>query len=125
MCQKYKILQEMHLKSVDYFKYISVIDIGLLWWLPTPSSADREKGDGTVYTWKDYADKAFEAILRTHSSISMIIDVNGFYGKGVINVEGGLTSTSKHQINIKSALLSILVARREVYSLWRKHIFQV
>ena len=61
--------------------------------------------------------QSFWTILRTHSSISMIIDVNGFYGKDVINVEGGLTWTSKHQINIKRALLSILVARREVYSL--------
>ena len=29
-CQKSKILQEMHLKSVDYFKYIAFIDMGLL-----------------------------------------------------------------------------------------------
>ena len=49
-CQKSKILQEMHLKSVDYSKYIAIIDMGLLWRLSTPSSAEREKGDETVYT---------------------------------------------------------------------------
>ena len=48
--QKSKILQEMHLKSVDYFKYIAIVDMGLLWRLSTPSSAEREKGDGTVCT---------------------------------------------------------------------------
>ena len=29
-CQKPKILQEMHLKSVDYSKYIAIVDMGLL-----------------------------------------------------------------------------------------------
>ena len=48
--QKSKMLQEMHLKSVDYSKYIAVIDMGLLWQLSTPSSAETEKGDETVYT---------------------------------------------------------------------------
>ena len=44
-CQKSKILQEMHLKSesVDYSKYIAIVDMGLLWRLSTLSSADREK----------------------------------------------------------------------------------
>ena len=35
----------MHLKSVFYSKYIATVDIGLLWRLSAPSSADREKGD--------------------------------------------------------------------------------
>ena len=63
-CQKSKILQEMHLKSVYYSKCIAVVDMALLWRLSTPSSAEREKDDGTVYTWIDYGDKVFEIILR-------------------------------------------------------------
>ena len=46
LLQKSKILQEMHLKSVYYSKYIVTVDIGLLWRLSAPSLADREKGDG-------------------------------------------------------------------------------
>ena len=53
----------MHLKSVDYSKYIAIVDMRL-WRLSTPHSTDRERGDGTVYTWKDYGDKVFETILR-------------------------------------------------------------
>ena len=53
----------MHLKCVYYSKYIAIADMGLLWRLSTSSSADREKGDGAVYIWKDYGDKVFETIL--------------------------------------------------------------
>ena len=49
----------MHLKSVDYSKYIEIVDMGLLWLLSAPSSADREKGDGAVYTWNYYGGKVF------------------------------------------------------------------
>ena len=62
--------------------------MGLLWRLSTPSSADREKGDGIVYTWKDYGDKVFETILRRHPSASMIIAVNDYYGNDITNVRG-------------------------------------
>ena len=48
-CQKPKILQELLLKSLDYSKYIAIVDMSLLWRLSTPSSFDRKKGDGTVY----------------------------------------------------------------------------
>ena len=71
----------MNLKGIDYSKYIEIVDMGLLWRLPTPSSADREKGDGTVYTWKDYRDKVFEILLRRHPSASMTIAVNDYYEK--------------------------------------------
>ena len=48
-CRKSKILQDMHLKSFYYSKYIAIVDMRILWRLSTPSSADREKGDDTVY----------------------------------------------------------------------------
>ena len=61
--------------------------MGLLWQLSTPFSAEREKCDGTVYTWKD-GDKVFETIHRMHPSASMITAVNYYYGNDVINVKG-------------------------------------
>ena len=78
-CQKSKILQEMHLKSVYYAKYIATVDMGLLWRLSAPSSADSKKNDGRVCTWKDYGDIVFEIILIRHLSASMIIAVNDYY----------------------------------------------
>ena len=83
----------MHLKSVDYSKYIGIADMGLLRRLPTPSLADKEKDDGIVYTLKDYGDKVFETILRRHLSASMIIAANDYYGNNVINGKG-----RKHQM---------------------------
>ena len=54
-----------------------------------PTSADREKGDGTVYTWKYYGDKVFEITLRSHRSAFIIIAVNDYCGNDVINVKDG------------------------------------
>ena len=88
-CQKSKILQEMHLKSLDYSKYIAIADMGLLSRLSTLSSAIRGKDDGSVSTWKDYGNKVFETILRRHPSASMIMDGNNYYGNDLVNVKGG------------------------------------
>ena len=63
--------------------------MGLLWQLSAASSADREKGDGTVYTWKDYGDRILEIILTKHPSASMIIAVNDYDGNVVIKVKYG------------------------------------
>ena len=57
--------------------------------MSAPSSADREKRDGIVYTWKDYGDKVFEITLTRHPSASMIIAVNDYYENDVINVKDG------------------------------------
>ena len=78
----------MRLKSADYCKYIAILDMGLLWRLSAPSTADREKDDVTVYTWKDYEIKVFETILRRHPSASMIIAVNGCYKNDAVNIKG-------------------------------------
>ena len=80
MSKKSKILQKMHLKSVDYSKYITVVDMGLLWRLSTPSPADRGKGNRIVYTWKNYRDKVFGTILKRHTSVSMGLAINDYYG---------------------------------------------
>ena len=88
-CQKSKILQEMHLKSLDYSKYIAIAVMELLSRLSTLTSAIRGKDDGSVSTWKDYGNKVFETILRRHPSASMIMDGNNYYGNDLVNVKGG------------------------------------
>ena len=54
----------------------------LLWRLSTPSQADRGKGDQIVYTWKNYGDKVFGTILKRHTSVSMGLAINDYYGNG-------------------------------------------
>ena len=79
----------MHLKSLDYSKYIAIADMELLSRLPTLTSAIRGKDDGSVSTWNDYGNKVFETILRRHPSASMIMDGNNYYGNDLVNVKGG------------------------------------
>ena len=65
-CQKSKLIQAMELNPVSIRNYISIVHMGLIWRLATPSIADRDKNDGTFYSWKDYADKVFNLILSRH-----------------------------------------------------------
>ena len=58
----------MHLKSLDYSKYIAIAVMELLSRLSTLTSAIRGKDDGSVSTWKDYGKKVFETILKRHPS---------------------------------------------------------
>ena len=102
--QKSKIL---HWKSVNYYNYIAILDVELLWRLSTPSSINSNprygiivatvntifswqiKSEGIVYTWKNYGDKFSEIILRKHCSASITIAVNDYFGNDVTNVKGG------------------------------------
>ena len=60
------VRKAMKSKLVDKFclveetsldKYITVVDMGFIWRLSTPSHEDREKQDGQSFTWGDYAKK--------------------------------------------------------------------
>ena len=42
-CQKSKLIQAMELNPVSIHNYISIVDMGLIWRLVTPSIADRDK----------------------------------------------------------------------------------
>ena len=53
--------------------------MGFFWRLCVPSSEDREKGDETKYTWRDYAIKIFSTITNQHSTATTIIFVNDPY----------------------------------------------
>ena len=79
----------MELNPVSIRNYISIVDMGLIWRLATPSIADRDKNDGTCYIWKDYADKVFNLILSRHPNATTIIAVNDYYGSDVLNTKEG------------------------------------
>ena len=53
--------------------------MGLIWRLTTPSIEDREKGDGTTYTWGDYAEKLAHLVLKRHAHAEQSICANDSY----------------------------------------------
>ena len=61
--------------------HISLVDMGLIWRLATPTPIDREerKRDGVDYSWNDYLDKICTTILSRHADANLIILVNDKY----------------------------------------------
>lgn len=57
----------------------SIVDMGLIWHLAAPTTEDREKGDGSKYTWGDYGEKVFNLILARHKHADQIICINDAY----------------------------------------------
>ena len=56
---------ELHETSLDGVSYISIIDMGFIWRLATPSTTDRESAGGEL-TWGNYATKIFKMIIQRH-----------------------------------------------------------
>ncbi len=76
--QKSKLLQKLTLQPIDVQSYTALVDMGMIWRLASPTAEDKEKGDGSPYTWGDYTNKIASMILARHvhailpSSASMI-----------------------------------------------------
>eukprot|EP00112_Aurelia_sp_Birch-Aquarium-sp1_P018096 Seg4270.2 transcript_id=Seg4270.2/GoldUCD/mRNA.D3Y31 product="hypothetical protein" protein_id=Seg4270.2/GoldUCD/D3Y31 len=80
--QKSKLLEMLHFVPLSQSRLkdsLALIDMGFMWRLSTPTSEDREKGDESVFTWKDYATKMFFLITSRHPTASTIILVNDPY----------------------------------------------
>lgn len=78
--QKSKLLQKLAMPvTPEPEVYTSVIDMGLIWRLAVPTTEDREKRDGTKFTWCDYAQKMVDFVLRRHPNAERIICVNDSY----------------------------------------------
>ena len=50
--QKSKLVEKLNIQPVDPVpdQYISIVDMGFLWRLATPTAEDHEKADGSVFT---------------------------------------------------------------------------
>lgn len=59
--------------------YTSIIDMGLIWRLSTPTTEDREKGDRAKYTWGDYVEKLVHFVLTRQKHADRIICVSDSY----------------------------------------------
>ena len=78
--QKSKLQQKLSMNTIpEPDTYISIIDMGLIWHLATPTTEDRAKMDGTKYTWGDFADKLVHFMLARHKHAEQIICVNDPY----------------------------------------------
>ena len=80
---KSKLLEVFSLEPVDEEPqdHVSLVDMGLIWRLATPTPDDREarKRDGSEYCWSDYLDKICAIIFSRHADAHLIILVNDKY----------------------------------------------
>ncbi|KAL8587709.1 hypothetical protein ACOMHN_020927 [Nucella lapillus] len=55
--------------------YISIVDMGMIWRLatPTPDGREARKRDGSHYSWNDYLHKICAIIFSRHANASPII----------------------------------------------------
>ena len=74
--QKSKLLEKLTQQPINVPSYTALIDMGMMWQLASPTSEDREKGDGSLYTWGDYTNKIASIILAHHVNATTIICVN-------------------------------------------------
>ena len=60
---------------------VSVVDMGLIWRLATPTPLDYEarKRDGKDYRWSDYLEKICSLIFSRHTNAHLFILVNDKY----------------------------------------------
>ena len=76
--QKSKLVDSFNMEVINLApkEYIAMLGMGFIWRLSTPSLEDRERSDGTSFTWRDYASKVFDVILSRHRHASQILLVN-------------------------------------------------
>ena len=108
--QKSKLIEQLCFTPLPYDKLtnsISLIDMGFIWRLSTPSSEDREKNDETNFTWRDYAIKMFNLIKKRHSVAQTIILVNDPYDIDITvkDSEHDRRATSKFQGGRKNVFI--------------------
>ena len=77
--QKSKILQKLVEQPVTLTSYTALVDMGMIWRLATPTAEERDKADGSSYTWSDYAGKVGNLITTRHATSTTIICINDPY----------------------------------------------
>ena len=96
--QKSKLMEAMTLNDKpEPVNYTAVIDMGLIWRLASPTTEDRQKPDGTTYTWGDYAQKLVELVITRHKKAVRIICINDTYtlAHSIKDIERFIRKSSK------------------------------
>ena len=77
--QKSKLLQKLVQEPIAVPSYTALVDMGMIWRLASPTMDDREKPDGSYYTWGDYTKKIVSMLLARHEDATAIICINDPY----------------------------------------------
>ena len=77
--QKSKLLQKLIHEPLDVHSYTALVDIGIIWRFASPTVEDRQKGDGSPYTWGDYTKRIRAVIFACHVDAAIILCVNDPY----------------------------------------------
>ena len=77
--QQRKHLQKLALQPLDVNSYVSLVDMGMMWHLASPTAEERVKSDGSPYTWGDYTNKIGSVILACHVNATTIMCNNDPY----------------------------------------------
>ena len=78
--QKSAMPKGMEFKEVqEPEEHTSLVDMGLIWRLATPTKEDREKPDGKKYTWGDYRDNVVDTVMKRHPKAERLILINDPY----------------------------------------------
>ena len=60
-----QLMRKLSLQSVDLKEsYITLVDIGVIWRMATPSAEDQQKHDGNPCKWSDYIQKVSSSIIN-------------------------------------------------------------
>ena len=79
--QRSKLVQMLHWKETPDWQLRTYISI--LWRFAAPLTEDRERNDGSPFTWKDYSPKLFNMICMRHPRFKLLILVNDSYNLDV------------------------------------------
>ena len=121
--QKSKLQQKLSMNTIpEPDTYISIIDMGLIWHLATPTTEDREKMDGTKFTWGDFADKLVHFLLARHKHAEQIICVNDPYNLpySIKDSERILRQENLNIPNIYMKLGDVFPSCKDFHALLRK-----
>ena len=102
--------------------YTAIIDMGLIWRKTTPTTEDREKPDGTKFTWGDYAEKLVNFVLDRHQNTERIILVNDSYQQShsIKDSERLLSQKTQSVKNVVVKSEDRFPSSRDFYSLLEK-----
>ena len=74
--QKSKLLHKLAQQPFNVHSYTAYVDMGILWWLTSLTTEEREKGWWSPYSWGDYTSEVASMLLACHANSSIIICIN-------------------------------------------------
>ena len=64
--RKSKLIQKLNFVPVDPRVSVAIVEMVMIWRMPTPTREDWEKADATVYTWEDFVTNIINLVISRH-----------------------------------------------------------